>query len=295
MRSFLLATCAVLALAMPAPAGAWGFEVHRQIAARAIPLLPPELRPFYEKYQVFVVEHAVDPDLWRSAGFEEEPPRHFVDLDAYGPYPFSNLPHDYDAAVAKFGAEMVVKNGTLPWRTQEIYAKLVAAFRQAAQPDPRYGLDDIKFFSAVLAHYVADSFVPFHAVINYDGQMTGQWGIHSRFENELIVRNLGRMRLAASVQPPVRNAREFIFANLTSGAPLAADVLADDRQAVKGKTEYDDQYFARLFELAGPIAEARVAAAVSGVAAVITGAWEEAGRPRIPLTPPRVTRKVRTK
>src|SRR5512144_2194234 len=141
---------------------AWGSDIHRFIADRAIAELPPDIRPFYEKNRVFFVEHAVDPDLWRSAGFEEEPPRHFVDLDAYGPYPFSNLPHDYDAAVAKFGAEMVVKNGTLPWRTQEIYAKLVAAFRQAAQPDPRYGLDDIKFFSATLAHYVADSYVPFH-------------------------------------------------------------------------------------------------------------------------------------
>lgn len=295
MRSFVLATCTALALAAPVPAQAWGFDVHRQIAARAIPLLPAELRPFYEKYNVFVVEHSVDPDLWRNAGFEQEPPRHFVDLDAYGEYPFANLPHDYEAAVAKFGLEMVTKNGTLPWRVQEIYDKLVAAFRQAAQPDPRYSLDDIKFFSAALAHYVADSYVPFHAVRNYDGQMTGQWGIHSRFETDMVLRNLARMRLAPSVQPPVRNAREFIFANLTAGAPLADEVLAADRQAVKGKTEYDDQYFARLFALAGPIAERRLAEAMSGVAAVIAGAWEEAGRPALPLSPPKIVRKVRTK
>jgi hypothetical protein len=295
MRSFLLATCAALVMAAPVPAHAWGFEVHKQITARAIPLLPPELRPFYEKYQLFVVEHTIDPDLWRSAGFEQEPPRHFVDLDAYGPYPFTSLPHDYDAAVAKFGAEMVMKNGTLPWRAQEIYDKLVAAFRQAAQPDPRYSLDDIKFFSAALAHYVADSYVPFHAVVNYDGQMTGQWGIHSRFETELVMRNLQQMRLAPSVQPPVRNVREFIFANLTADAPLATEVLADDRQAVKGKTEYDDQYFARLYELAGPIAQTRLSEAISGVAAVIAGAWEQAGRPQIPLESPKVIRKIRIK
>src|SRR4030095_5175209 len=53
--------------------------------------------------QVPGVDHTIDPDLWRTAGGEAENPRHFVDMDGYGPYPFTELPHDYDAAVAKYG------------------------------------------------------------------------------------------------------------------------------------------------------------------------------------------------
>ena len=84
----------------------------------------------------------------------------------------------------RYGREFVDKNGTLPWRTEEIYTKLVEAFTQKAA----YSRENIKFFSSVIAHYVADAHVPFHAALNYDGQLTGQWGIHARFETELFER-----------------------------------------------------------------------------------------------------------
>ncbi len=67
-----------------------------------------------------------------NGGWVEEPPRHFLDMDAYGPYPFKELPHDYDEAVKRYGVEFVQKNGTLPWRSEEIYRKLVEAFTQKA-------------------------------------------------------------------------------------------------------------------------------------------------------------------
>ena len=73
----------VMLLMMPSRAGAWGFETHKFIVSRAIDLLPDAIKPFYEANRVFVVEHAIDPDLWRTAGFTDEPPRHFVDLDAW--------------------------------------------------------------------------------------------------------------------------------------------------------------------------------------------------------------------
>src|SRR5690606_38576 len=90
---------AVVLVTAPQPARAWGFEVHRYITARAIALLPAELRPFFDRYAEQIVEHSIDPDLWRTAGWEAEPPRHFVDMDAYGPYPFREMPRDFDEAV----------------------------------------------------------------------------------------------------------------------------------------------------------------------------------------------------
>jgi hypothetical protein len=275
------------------PMRAWGFDVHRLIAERAIALLPGELRPFYQKHRAMFIEHAIDPDLWRSAGFEEEPPRHFVDLDAYGPHPFTALPHDYQEAVSKYGVEFVTKNGTLPWRAQEIFEKLVKAFEEAGGPDAGYAPDNVKFFSSVIAHYVADAHVPFHSALNYDGQLTKQWGIHSRFESQLVLRYLPKLRLNPTTIPPVTDVREFVFATLTNGFPSVERVLAVDRKAAAGREEYDNQYFAQLYAGAGPIVERQLSAAISGVAGVITGAWQRAGRPALPVEPRRVNRKIR--
>src|SRR5262245_36863925 len=121
IRRRLVAVFAVLAILSPGrSAEAWGFEAHKYILERAIALLPPEIRPFFEKHRVTIVEHAIDPDLWRTVGWDaEEGPRHYLDMDAYGPYPFKDFPRDRDQAVKKFGLEMINKNGLLPWRAQE--------------------------------------------------------------------------------------------------------------------------------------------------------------------------------
>ena len=59
-----------IAGAAPAPAAAWGFEPHKYIMGRAIQLLPAEIRPFFVKYETSIVEHSVDPDLWRTVGWD---------------------------------------------------------------------------------------------------------------------------------------------------------------------------------------------------------------------------------
>jgi hypothetical protein len=293
MRRFLLASVGALIVCAQVPVGAWGFDVHRLIAERAIALLPTDIRPYYEKYRITFIEHAIDPDLWRSAGFEEEPPRHFVDLDAYGAPPFAALPHDYDEAVRKFGREFVNKNGTLPWRAAEISDRLVKAFADMNRPDPGYAYDNVKFFSSVLAHYVADAHVPLHATLNYDGQLTGQSGIHSRFEAELFERYRSRLTVAPRSIAPVGSVRDFVFDTLLASFPLAEKVLEADRTAAAGRDVYDDGYFAMFFGSVRPILERRLADSITASASVITAAWIEAGRPPLPVEPGRAPRPVR--
>lgn len=287
----LIATALVSILAAPVSLGAWGFEVHRFIVQEAIPLLPAAIRPFFEKHRVFLVEHAIDPDLWRNAGFEDEPARHFVDLDAFGPAPFDALPRDYEAAVKKFGKEMVQKNGLLPWRTAEIYGQLERAFERLSQGQP-YAYDDIKFFSSVLAHYVSDAHVPFHGIVNYDGQVTNQRGIHARFETELFVRYRSTLSVTPVARAPIRNPRDFVFDALIESAALTEAILRADRTAVEGRSEYDDAYFDLFVAPVKPTLERRLSESASAVAAMIAGAWEDAGKPTLPLDPPRITRKV---
>jgi hypothetical protein len=288
MRS-LIAGIAVTCLFAPSPVEAWGFEAHKYILERAIPLLPPEIRPFFERFQTTIVEHAIDPDLWRTAGWEQEPPRHFLDLDAYGAYPFSTVPRIYDEAVRRYGRNFVEKNGLLPWRAEEIYRKLTEAFRLAAP----YSRDNIKFFASVIGHYVGDAQVPLHSAINYDGQLTGQWGVHARFETDLFLRYRPRLRVTPAPAVKISNARDFIFESLVASYAQVPRVLEADKAAVQGRDVYDDVYFERFFAKMQPVLERRLADSITGAASMITAAWIEAGR--LPLSPDerREPRKVR--
>jgi hypothetical protein len=275
-----------------APVGAWGGGGHRLILDRAIQLLPPELRAAFDAERTTLLEHASDPDLWRVAGFEEEAPRHFLDMDAYGPSPFGALPRDLGAAIEQYGPETVTKNGLLPWRAAEMRGRLVRAL-EAHKNGQRYGLGNAVYLAAVLAHYVADAYQPFHAVLNYDGQLTNQHGIHARFEDGLPMRFASRLTYAPAAPRPVFETRDAMFEALASGAVLVDGLLAADRRAAEGRTEYDDGYYEAFFSAAQPILERRTSAAITAVAGVILGAWEQAGKPDLSAPIPQPAQKIR--
>ncbi|MGV3520101.1 hypothetical protein [Luteitalea sp.] len=285
-----------LVLLTPASSPAWGFEAHKFIAEQVIGLLPPGLRELFERQRTTFVEHSIDPDLWRNVGVTDEPPRHFLDLDAYGAPPFDALPRSYDEAVTKFGPEKVHQEGTLPWRVAEIHGRLRRTFEQLARPDgPGYAVDNAVFFASVMSHYIGDAHVPFHAVVNYDGQVTGQHGIHSRFETELFARLKPRLTVAPPSLAPVSTPRDTAFATLIEGAALATTVLEADRQAIGTGDLYDEGYFTRFGEAgAAAILERRINQAIASVAAHIVGAWEAAGKPDLSQPrPPRGPQRKR--
>jgi alkylated DNA nucleotide flippase Atl1 len=298
MRTVIAAVATLLLLA-PVPLQGWGVDVHRQITRRALDNLPPELRPFFASHREFIAEHSVDPDMWRAVGLRgelgEEDPNHFLDIDGLDDgRPFANVPRELTAFVEKYGVERANRMGRLPWRTEEIYRLLVARFRDVAKPTPGYAADNARYLTAVLAHYVEDAHVPFHAVVNYDGQLTGQRGIHSRFETEAVMRSIRTLKLGPVTIRPISNIRDFVFDTLIEGESLVAAVLDADRKATAGREFYDDGYYVTFTNGVRPIIEKRVSEAASGVASVIVSAWIEAGKPVLPVnvvrTPARIVR-----
>ena len=277
---------------------AWGMDVHRLLTGRAIDGLPLPLKPFYAEQRAFVVEHAADPDLWRVVALRgelgAEDPNHYVDLDLVEKPPFTGIPHEWDAYVAKYGLEQATQMGRLPWRTEEIYNRLVAAFTDMAKgTGPAYAGDNARYLSAVLSHYVEDAHVPFHANANHDGQLTNQRGIHSRFETDLVLRNLSTLTLAPVTIRPIPNIREFIFTTVIESYASVEPILAADRKATAGRDAYDDGYFAVLLAGTKPILEKRMSDASSAVASAIVSAWEKGGRPALPLKGPRPPARIR--
>jgi hypothetical protein len=117
-------------------------------------------------------------------------------------------------------------------------------------------------------------------VVNYNGQLTNQTGVHSRWEAELFERNRGKLKIAPAPIKPVTNPRDFMFETLL-GELIAhrPGVLESDVKAAAGREFYDDAYFEAFGQGALPVLEKRLNESIASVAAMITGAWESAGKP----------------
>ena len=289
---FRFAAVFVVLTLLPAPAFAWGLVGHRLIMARAIDLLPPELKPFFVKHRDEIVVRAVDPDTWRVAGWPENA-HHFLDFGVpeYGKPPFTELPRDYDAALQKFGRSTLERNGLLPWRLAEFFGQLRRGFEGFGRPSA-FATTDVILFSASMSHYIQDAHQPFHGTDNYDGQLTGQRGIHARFETNLIERFQSRLTLNPPAPKPITNPRDESFRVLIDSYQLVDGILQADKKAVAGKETYDDDYYEKLFAAVKPVIDRRISEAISATASLIMGAWEAAGRPTVKLEDSRPVEKV---
>ena len=285
---------AFLAVALtPSSAFAWGTAAHKYIMRRAIDLLPADIKPFFVHFRDELVVRVVDPDLWRNVGWEDDP-NHFLDLGVpeFGAYPFTALPREYGAAIEKFGMATLKRDGLLPWREAEEFGNLRRAFESFKRNVP-FAPSDTVLFAAVAAHYIQDAHQPLHASNNYDGQLTGQIGVHARFESTLFDRFESRLAINPAAPVAIKNARDFAFDALLESYRLVEPLLDADKEAIAGKDSYDDDYFEKFFARVKPMLEKRIADAITATASVVVGAWEAAGKPALTTEIPRTVQKVK--
>lgn len=271
--SALLALVCVLCL--PAvQAGAWGRVGHHYINNLAIDCLPRELKPLYESNRAWIIEHSTDPDEWRNAD-RAEGPHHFIDMDTWGDEVARNFPQDYWVACGIYGKDAIDKNGVVPWRIGEFYGKLVTAFQKK---DARAIVE----ISAWLGHYAADVHVPFHATANYDGQSTGQRGIHARFESVMVEQLIKPEDLKPVSATPIKDPVAAAFQWARASLSLCPDILAADKRGVLKDAEYGYNYYTEFAISARPIAIRRLDESAHDVASLWYSAWIAAGKPEVP-------------
>ncbi len=178
-NSFLLVvgTCLLGSMFYHHPTAGWGFWAHKRINRMAVYTLPPAMLVFFKPHIDWISEHAVDADKRRYSD-PKEAPRHYIDLDAYGSYPFDDLPRNWYAAVQRFTEDTLKKHGIVPWHVLLELHQLTEAFRQKKKWH-------ILKHAADIGHYVADAHVPLHCTSNYNGQKTGQIGIHAFWESRV--------------------------------------------------------------------------------------------------------------
>lgn len=275
----------------------WGFLVHRTIHQLAIYRLPSPLQAFFFHYKEDLVRHSVRPDQRRFKD-NQEAPRHFIDLEAYGEGAANSMPQSWEAAIGKYGRDSLLRWGYVPYQVMHTQADLVRAFKNR-------DADSIIFFAADLGHYISDAHVPLHTTLNYDGQLTNQKGLHALWETVVPELLLTSFRLQEpGVARYLKDPEQAIWEAVRSGNRLLDEVFSTEVELTRSfreETKYRVQIrkgkevklystaFARAYgEQVQPAVNEQLLRSVRLVADFWYTAWVEAGKPELgsllPLT-----------
>lgn len=285
MKKFIALACLLL---IAYQSFCWGFYAHRKINYLAVFLLPPEMLVLYKPHIGFLEEHAVDPDKRRYA-IPEEGPRHYIDIDRYGVYPYDSLPRRWNDAVAKYTEDTLHMHGIVPWWLQTMLFRLTNAFKEKNQAR-------ILKLSAEIGHYIADSHVPLHTSSNHNGQYTDQKGIHGFWESripELLAEKDWDFFIGKAEY--IKNPADFIWARVLESAAAADTVLkfekelslafpADQRYAFEDRNgqiirQYSSSYAKAYNDKLKGMVERRMRQSIFAVASFWYTAWVNAGQP----------------
>jgi hypothetical protein len=278
----------LLLLSANLPAYCWGFFAHQKINYYATFLLPPQMMVLYKPNISFVSTHSVDPDKRRYA-VPEEGPRHYIDIDHYGKYPFDSLPKKWNDAVAKYSTDSLMRYGIVPWHIQNMLARLTNAFKEK-------NFSAILKNSAEIGHYISDAHVPLHASSNHNGQLTNQKGIHGFWESripELLADK--EFDFFIGKADYIKNPGDYIWKRVLESAKAADTVLlyekqltkqfgADKKYAFENKNGVVTRQYSSAFTIAynkklDGMVERRMRLSIISVASFWYTAWVNAGQP----------------
>lgn len=271
----------------------WGFLVHRTIHQIAVYNLPEPLRSYFHKELDTLVYNAPRPDIRRNKDKTEDT-KHFIDFEAFGPNAANSMPFDWESAVKKYTKDTLIKYGWGPYNAMMQFEHLTAAFKSMNK-------DSILFYAADLGHYVADLHVPLHTTINYDGQLTGQNGLHHMWETFIPEINLNNFQLGNQHQARyLKNPAEALWKNIRAAHALLPDMLAKEKQvtleftpATKYRTQMrygkEVQSYTKDFAVAYAIAlgktvNTQLIASSNLLADFWYTAWVNAGKPNLNLS-----------
>jgi hypothetical protein len=285
MRYFLF-TFAVLACFSFANKSLWGFYGHKKITEMAIYTLPGEMMYFYKENAEVIIDKSVAPDKRRYV-IEAEGPKHYIDLDDYDD--IDSIPRYWFPAVEKYTKDSLVRHGTLPWSAYATYKQLVKAFSARDYAS-------IITKSCDLAHYLADANVPLHTTSNYNGQKTGQKGIHGFWETRLPQLFSDDYDFLVGKAVYLDDPQQAIWHSILQANSLVDSLFIVERQITKQvgesrKFAYEDkgrrtvkvysEKYSGAYHAAMPVVEQQMQRSIKLIGDLWFTAWIEAGQPEL--------------
>ena len=264
---------AVLVFVLPCPlALAWGERGHRIVNAAAVNNLPEPLKSYFRTRIGYLVEHASDPDYVARENPQERP-HHYTEVEAYDSYPFAAFRVQFvGQRRGPSGGQLT--HGDSVWQIEQFTLQLSKDLQRRRWKES----DRDAVFAA---HYACDLTQPLHTVVNYDGQLTRQAGIHARFETMLVnaLADGWLLKPQPAVNEPDLRAR--IFREYVDSYNQRQLIFAADRIALDGHTYLDPQVLRAFIQIDGLLARKRLEAAASFVSSLWYTAWVRAGKPAL--------------
>lgn len=274
MRNFRLLPASIFLITASFLLMGWGYTGHNNIAAHMNLSFNDAMQPFNE-WVNYITEHSSDAD-YRKSDDPNEGVRHYIDIDNYAEFVSNGeISQSLDEMIAQHGSNVVYDNGVLPWATLNSYDSLVANLK-------RYNWEQAKYYAADLSHYVADGHMPMHITKNYDGQLTNNKGIHSRYESTMINDHIQEIQFTGQSIQKVDDVSQYIFNYLYTNykyvdSVLEADDYAKTFSTYTSSTEYKDA----LWDKSKNFTQLIMNNASHALAELLYNAWLEAGSPDI--------------
>ncbi|ANH82457.1 hypothetical protein A8C56_17105 [Niabella ginsenosidivorans] len=213
----------------------WGFLIHRTVNQLAVYALPKKMQAFFYTNMDSLVYNAPRPDQRRNID-PTEGNKHFLDFEYYGNDAADSIPHQWEDAVTKYTADTLKKYGTLPFVVVETQKKLTDAMR-------RKDKDSIIFYATDLGHYIGDAHVPLHTSLNYDGQLTGQHGVHDLWETTVPEVALTDFSIKSRYKAKyLQSPREAIWSILKQTHALVPELFAMEKEVSKNFPDTAKKY-----------------------------------------------------
>lgn len=253
-------------LTLPQLYGRWGWSSHRFINDAAVDHLP-ESMSFFQDHRDYLSEHAIDPDTDNFPGNY-----HYIDIDYYPEFFTGTLPHLWQDMVDLYGQNTMESNGLVPWVIEWWMADLTTLMENGSW-------NDVWQIAAELGHYVADSHQALHLTLNYNGQMTNNYGIHSRFETQMINPHLDEISLPDSTGSYWDSPMDSIFDYIEDIYSLVDLVMAADQRAYLVDPNHNNTYYSMLWDDLGDTTIWSLNRATVDLASIWYTAWVNAGSP----------------
>lgn len=255
---------------------AWGGQGHFKISSEVANSFPTELLSIFN-WTDTLATHASDADD-RKQWDPNEAVRHYIDIDNYtGFLEDGRIPQTFDSAVAIYGNNFVMTNGTLPFTILNCYDSLKTNFEQE-------NWNKVAFFASDLGHYVADGHMPLHITRNYNGQYTNQTGVHARYESHLINLFISQIPYTTPEIAYIENVNQYVFNFIYSNYIYVDSVLIDDAAAYAYAGNYNSaEYFNTYWQASQEYTTYLFNEATKSIAQMIYTAWIDAGSPNPPV------------
>lgn len=252
----------------------WGGTGHRIISNNASQSFNQEMQQF-QAWSSYLADHASDAD-YRKSSDPSESPKHYIDIDYYAEFLNAGyIPQTLNEAITVHGYNNVYNWGILPWATKASYDSLKVNLQ-------KNNWERAKLFAADLGHYVADGHMPLHITKNYNGQLTGNDGIHSRYESTMVNAHAADFTYSGESISQITNVMQYILDYTYFNYKYVDSVIIADNYAKSiNSSYYSDAYKNALWEKTGTYTIMLFKNASHALSELIYTAWKEAGSPSL--------------